>query len=467
MRGIVALALALALALCPLAAQGQVTAGEGAVTCQEAVVYARASQSQEQDRLEAGTAVEVMALRDQWAKIGYGDQQVGYVLKSVLEPDAQPQEEEASIPTLVGRYVYVTAQVKMESGDGSNLTTLYPGDQVQLLGVEADQAQVLLISRSGSVPQNVLALDQAGGYPLGQDGGQDNLDMETRLEELGYMDGVPDATFDIQGVEAVLRLRAQAGLSDQFEIDEEFLDLLQDGQAPLSPILSASLEQGDSGDLVRRLQSRLTAKGYLEDATLGNYDLYTAQAVSLYQQVEGMEETGRADSATLARLFSGEALPLPEDMDPVCAGGSSYLAGGPVVNIDWWTGGIQEIFPRGGVALITDIATGISWYEMRRGGSSHADVQPLTAQDTQAFKAAVGSWSWERRAIWVTIDGVRYAASMNCMPHGEGAIKENGFPGHHCIHFLNSRTHGGDNLDPDHQACVALAARTTTLPAAD
>ena len=79
----------------------------------------------------------------------------------------------------------------------------------------------------------------------------------------------------------------------------------------------------------------------------------------------------------------------------------------------------------------------------------------------------MGSWSWERRAIWVTIDGVRYAASMNCMPHGEGAIKENGFPGHHCIHFLNSRTHGGDNLDPDHQACVALAAHTTTLPAAD
>ena len=351
MRGIVALAVIAALTVCPLAAQGQVTAGETAVTCQEAVVYARASQSQEQDRLEAGTAVEVMALRDQWAKIGYGNQQVGYVLKSVLEPDAQPQEE-ASIPTLVGRYVYVTAQVKMESGDGSNLTTLYPGDQVQLLGVEADQAQVLLISRSGSVPQNVLALDQAGGYPLGQDGGQDNLDMETRLEELGYMDGVPDATFDIQGVEAVLRLRGQAGLSDQFEIDEEFLDLLQDGQAPLSPILSASLEQGDSGDLVRRLQSRLTAKGYLEDATLGNYDLYTAQAVSLYQQVEGMEETGRADSATLARLFSGEVLPLPEDMDPVSAGGSSYLAGGPVVNIDCGPAAFRKSSP-GGVALIT------------------------------------------------------------------------------------------------------------------
>ena len=167
MRGIVALAIIAALTVCPLAAQGQVTAGETAVTCQEAVVYARASQSQEQDRLEAGTAVEVMALRDQWAKIGYGDQQVGYVLKSVLEPEAQPQEEEASIPTLVGRYVYVTAQVKMESGDGSNLTTLYPGDQVQLLGVEEDQAQVLLISRSGSVPQNVLALDQAGGLSPG------------------------------------------------------------------------------------------------------------------------------------------------------------------------------------------------------------------------------------------------------------------------------------------------------------
>ena len=43
---------------------------------------------------------------------------------------------------------------------------------------------------------------------------------------------------------------------------------------------------------------------------------------------------------------------------------------------------IRQIFARGTVAKITDVTTGISWYEKRTGGTNHADVQPLTAADT-------------------------------------------------------------------------------------
>jgi hypothetical protein len=94
---------------------------------------------------------------------------------------------------------------------------------------------------------------------------------------------------------------------------------------------------------------------------------------------------------------------------------------------------------------------------MRKGGTNHADVQPLTAADTAAMKAAVGSWSWNRRAIFVTINGVNYAASMNCMPHGSGSITNNNFNGHHCIHFTNSRTHGSNKVCPLHQAAIRKA----------
>ena len=111
--------------------------------------------------------------------------------------------------------------------------------------------------------------------------------------------------------------------------------------------------------------------------------------------------------------------------------------------------------------MITDVRTGISWREARLGGNNHADCEPLTAQDTAALKAAYGGkWAWDRRPVWVSIDGVRYAASMNGKPHGAGP-RDNDFPGHHCIHFTNSRTHGTNRVDPAHQAAIqeALAAQ--------
>ena len=82
----------------------------------------------------------------------------------------------------------------------------------------------------------------------------------------------------------------------------------------------------------------------------------------------------------------------------------------------------------------------------------------MTANDTAKLLRAVGGeWSWDRRAVWVTIGGATYAASMNCMPHESGSVQGNGFPGHHCIHFTNSRTHGDNRLDKPHQLAVKAA----------
>ena len=134
-----------------------------------------------------------------------------------------------------------------------------------------------------------------------------------------------------------------------------------------------------------------------------------------------------------------------------------------VKEMDWWTSGIQSIFARGVTATITDVETGISWQEIRKGGTNHADVQPCTAEDTAKLKQVYGGkWSWNRRAIWVTINGETYAASMNGMPHGGDSVANNNFDGHHCIHFTNSRTHTGNRLDADHQAMVQKALKAGT-----
>lgn len=138
----------------------------------------------------------------------------------------------------------------------------------------------------------------------------------------------------------------------------------------------------------------------------------------------------------------------------------SQSSNGDVILADWWTSDIQKVFKVGVIATVTDVDSGLSWQVKRSGGTNHADVQPLTAADTAKMKQAYGGkWSWTRHAIWVTIDGQRYAASMNGMPHGSGSIKDNNFDGHHCIHFLNSRTHTGNRLDAAHQAAVQKAYR--------
>ncbi|MBO8158662.1 peptidoglycan-binding protein [Thermosyntropha sp.] len=125
---------------------------------------------------------------------------------------------------------------------------------------------------------------------------------------------------------------------------------------------------------------------------------------------------------------------------------------------DWWTV-VQYAFPRGSVATVTDVETGISYKVLRKGGTNHADCEPLTAADTAKMKKIYGGqWSWARRAIIVSVNGRVFAASQNGMPHGSQTIYNNNFNGHFCIHFKNSRTHGTNRVDEAHQAAVMRAA---------
>ncbi|WP_051273425.1 hypothetical protein [Desulfotruncus alcoholivorax] len=121
---------------------------------------------------------------------------------------------------------------------------------------------------------------------------------------------------------------------------------------------------------------------------------------------------------------------------------------------------VDVLFPKFAKATVIDQKTGLSFRVQRRAGQYHADVQPLTANDTYIMKTIYsGKWSWNRKPIVVQLDsGRRIAASMHGMPHGAGAIKGNNFNGHFCIHFRDSKTHASGSVNYAHQIMVWIAA---------
>jgi len=124
--------------------------------------------------------------------------------------------------------------------------------------------------------------------------------------------------------------------------------------------------------------------------------------------------------------------------------------------IDWENA--RDLLPLKSVFSIKDVETGLIFRVQRRAGSDHADVQPLTREDTEVMKQIFnGRWSWQRRAILAGDDNRWIAASMNGMPHGGDGIPDNGFSGHFCVHFLNSSTHKSETPDPAHQLMVHKA----------
>ena len=71
-------------------------------------------------------------------------------------------------------------------------------------------------------------------------------------------------------------------------------------------------KNGDSGEKVTEIQARLKELGYLEKEPDGIFDAETEQALTDFQQRNGLLATGMADERTMEKLFSESAL---EQMD--------------------------------------------------------------------------------------------------------------------------------------------------------
>ena len=298
--------------------------------------------------------------------------------------------------------------------------------------------------------------------------------LQKRLIELGYLSGSADGDYGRATTDAVKAFQKQAGLTADgiagastqkavYSSDAKSKKTEADEIEDQLDSIKSTLAMGSSGSEVTSLQKRLISLNYMSGSADGSFGAKTRDAVMLFQKQTGLTVDGKAGKTTINKLFASSAekydgkTTISSSSSSSSSGSSSSSKSG-VILADWWTSDIQKVYSRGTIATVTDVKTGISWKVKRRGGTNHADTEPLTAEDTAKMKKAYGgSWSWNRRAIWVTVNGKTYAASQNGMPHAVYSITDNNFNGHFCIHFLNSRTHTGNRLDSAHQSCVKAA----------
>ncbi|HOV69493.1 MAG TPA: peptidoglycan-binding protein, partial [Clostridia bacterium] len=279
--------------------------------------------------------------------------------------------------------------------------------------------------------------------------------LQINLKTLGYFNATATGLFGSITEEAVKVFQKDCGLTPDgiagpvtlAKIDEK---LSSKSSTVVSGKTNITLRMGSSGSDVIDLQNALKKLGYFNSTATGDFGSTTRAAVIAFQKDNNLVSDGIAGPKTLTLLYTGKPIALSSSAETTAAKAAIELA-------DWWTVA-SKVFARGATATVTDVKTGKSFKVKRYGGTNHADVEPLTANDTAKMKSIYGgSWSWSRRAIVVEIDGRRLAASMNGMPHGGSSLSYNNFSGHFCIHFLNSRTHGTNRVDPDHQAAIQYA----------
>jgi len=221
---------------------------------------------------------------------------------------------------------------------------------------------------------------------------------------------------------------------------------------------SITLKPGDTGNNVKDLQMALTEKGFYTGTIDGSFGSGVKKAVKRFQSAINLDVDGLAGNYTLCALYSMLNPPAGQ----ISAGRLDSHAEIPVAKIDWTTA--SKAIPRQSDIVVIDVRTGYTFNARRTGGSLHADIEPLKAIDTATIWAMYGTqWSWNRRPIWVIYNGQKYAASINGMPHGYDSISGNDMAGQLCIHFVDSRTHGGNAVCPIHQASIVEAYEAAPL----
>lgn len=222
-----------------------------------------------------------------------------------------------------------------------------------------------------------------------------------------------------------------------------------------------TLRLGSQGAAVTNLVQELKNQGYYKGDVTSKYTSSVQAAVKSFQSAQGLTVDGIAGSKTQHALFGTV---------PIGSGDSSNLTMTiyPVEKIDWFTGGIQQLWPKGANYKIYDVKTGIVWWAHRWSGAYHADIEPLTAADTARLCKIYGVDDaqeiadknlWQRRPCLVTIGTRTFACSLDGMPHNPDGdtIPDNNMTGQICLHFTNSKGHESGVVSSSHAEAIEYA----------
>jgi len=163
-------------------------------------------------------------------------------------------------------------------------------------------------------------------------------------------------------------------------------------------------------------------------------------------------------SGTIGFMFAEHLRPLSDS--PASSSSISLSSIGTIELLDWSEA--KNVMTYGTIATLIDVRTGLSWQVASFSNGNHADIEPITREDTATKLQAFGSWTWTPRPVIVQINGRNIAASVNGMPHA-GSTRNNNMNGHICLHFLGSTTHAATvSHTRDHQNAVMEAYNTAS-----
>lgn len=329
--------------------------------------------------------------------------------------------------------------------------------------------------------------------------GSEVLKVQTKLKELGYYTGSLDGDFGSGTLAAVLSFQQRNGLKMDGIVGSGTYGKLfsssavSSGSSSAAGTSSESLRYGDTGSAVKTMQQALKNLGYSVSAD-GVYGVITQTAVIAFQRRNSLTADGVAGSKTLEALYGGSAVPyggssssatptpaptatpapteipsteLTQTTSTSASSGLSSAAygsvsgpGGATVKCLYWYTEIKPYLSTGAHLTIYDYQTGLTWKLRVYSRGRHCDSEPLTAEDTATMYEAFGSITWTPRPVYVHLpDGRWTLATMHDVAHLSGAISDNDFDGHLCVHFL--RTLPETNvLDPNYGVTHQNAIRT-------
>lgn len=212
---------------------------------------------------------------------------------------------------------------------------------------------------------------------------------------------------------------------------------------------------GSTGSTVTYIQTALTALEYYNRQITGHYGRYTKDAVRAFQRDNNLTADGVCGATTLAAIqkaYSGSS-----------SATTTYNA--TVYKLDWSymkSNATALGIARGASIKLTDLTTGKSLNIHVQSTGNHIDAEPLTSADTTTLCEIYGvstpnAISYKRRPMMITTSAGQFLCSIYGQPHGAQDITNNGYEGQFCLHFVNSKTHGTNRVDGDHQNAINTA----------
>jgi peptidoglycan hydrolase-like protein with peptidoglycan-binding domain len=309
-------------------------------------------------------------------------------------------------------------------------------------------------------------------------------EIQTALKKLGFYAGTVDGLSGSNTDNAIIKFQKANKLTADGVVG-----------AGTAKILLAAADKNTKSDSssnsamsIRETQTALKKLGYYTGTIDGVTGSKTEQAIEKFQKANKLTADGVVGQTTKNKLIAAVSKTVSTTKAPSTAATKTTAAASTATKsksgvelLDWWKEA-SKVFKLGSIATVTDVKTGRTFKIVRTYGTNHADVEALTADDSKIIKDIWGDWSWTRRPVIVEVNDRRLAASMAAMPHAGvdsqpantyvsqrsggfsrgmnlDKVKDNGMSGHMDVHFLNSKTHGTNKVDPKHQAAIKEAAK--------